>query len=159
MLSVKVDRERIARYGITAESVLAAVEAGGAGRVVGTVFEGQRRFGLAVRLKQDGKLDPEGFASMPVAGKEGVLIPLGQVASVKVEEGPSQVSREDIQRRIVIQPTCAGETSAGSSPTRSSAIRRTLKLPAGYYVQWGGQFENLDRASRRLMIVVPLALL
>jgi heavy metal efflux system protein len=158
MLSVKVDREKIARYGITAENVLAAVEAGGAGRVVGTVFEGQRRFGLAVRLKQDGNLNPDGFASLPVAGKNGMLIPLGQLASVKVEEGPAQVSREDIQRRIVIQTNVRGRDLGGFVTDAQSAIQKNLKLPAGYYVQWGGQFENLDRASRRLMIVVPLAL-
>jgi heavy metal efflux system protein len=158
MLSVKVDREKIARYGIAAESVLAAVEAGGAGRVVGTVFEGQRRFGLAVRLKQDGNLNPDGFASLPVAGKDGMLIPLGQLASVKVEEGPAQVSREDIQRRIVIQINVRGRDLGGFVADAQSAIQKNLKLPAGYSVQWGGQFENLDRASRRLMIVVPLAL-
>jgi len=158
LLSVKVDREKIARYGIAAENVLAAVEAGGAGRVVGTVFEGQRRFGLAVRLKQDGNLSPDGFASLPVAGKDGMLIPLGQLASVKVEEGPAQVSREDIQRRIVIQTNVRGRDLGGFVADAQSAIQKNLKLPAGYYVQWGGQFENLDRASRRLMIVVPLAL-
>jgi cobalt-zinc-cadmium resistance protein CzcA len=158
MLSVKVDREKIARYGIAAESVLAAVEAGGAGRIVGTVFEGQRRFGLAVRLKQDGNLSPDGFASLPVAGKDGVLVPLGQLASVKVEEGPAQVSREDIQRRIVIQTNVRGRDLGGFVADAQGAIQKNLKLPAGYYVQWGGQFENLDRASRRLMIVVPLAL-
>ena len=158
MLSVKVDREKIARYGIAAENVLAAVEAGGAGRVVGTVFEGQRRFGLAVRLKQDGNLNPDGFASLPVAGKDGVLIPLGQLASVKVEEGPAQVSREDIQRRIVIQTNVRGRDLGGFVADAQSAMQKNLKLPAGYYIQWGGQFENLDRASRRLMIVVPLAL-
>ena len=72
---MKVDRDRAARYGISAENVLAAVEAGGAGRVVGTVFEGQRRFGLAVRMKQDGKLDPQGFASIPVAAPDGCSSP------------------------------------------------------------------------------------
>jgi len=158
VLSVKVDREKIARYGIAAENVLAAVEAGGAGKVVGTVFEGQRRFGLAVRVKQDGNLNPDGFASLPVAGKDGMLIPLGQLASVKVEEGPAQVSREDIQRRIVIQTNVRGRDLGGFVADAQSAIQKSLNLPAGYYVQWGGQFENLDRASRRLMIVVPLAL-
>lgn len=158
MLTVKVDREKIARYGIAAENVLAAVEAGGAGRVVGTVFEGQRRFGLAVRLKQDGNLNPDGFASLPVAGKDGMLIPLGQLASVKIEDGPAQVSREDIQRRIVIQTNVRGRDLGGFVADAQSAIQKELKLPAGYHVQWGGQFENLDRASRRLTIVVPLAL-
>jgi len=158
MLTVKVDREKTARYGIAAENVLAAVEAGGAGRTVGTVFEGQRRFDLAVRLKQDGNLNPDGFASLPVAGKDGMLIPLGQLASVKVEEGPAQVSREDIQRRIVIQTNVRGRDLGGFVADAQSAIQKELKLPAGYHVQWGGQFENLDRASRRLTIVVPLAL-
>jgi len=154
-----VDRDRSARYGISAENVLAAVEAGGAGRVVGTVFEGQRRFGLAVRMKQDGKLDPQGFASIPVAAKDGMLIPLGQVAHVTVEEGPSQVSREDIQRRIVVQLNVRGRDLGSFIAEAQQAIRTGLKLPAGYYVTWGGQFENLERASRRLTIVVPLALL
>ena len=141
MLSVKVDREKIARYGIAAENVLAAVEAGGAGRVVGTVFEGQRRFGLAVRLKQDGTLNPDGFASLPVAGKDGMLIPLGQLASVKVEDGPAQVSREDVQRRIVIQTNVRGRDLGGFVADAQSAIQKSLNLPAGYYVRWGGQFE------------------
>lgn len=159
LLNVKVDRDRAARYGISAENVLAAVEAGGAGRVVGTVFEGQRRFGLAVRMKQDGKLDPQGFASIPVAAKDGMLIPLGQVAHVTVEEGPSQVSREDIQRRIVVQLNVRGRDLGSFIAEAQQVIRTGLKLPAGYYVTWGGQFENLERASRRLTIVVPLALL
>jgi cobalt-zinc-cadmium resistance protein CzcA len=158
LLNVKVDRDRAARYGISAENVLAAVEAGGAGRVVGTVFEGQRRFGLAVRMKQDGKLDPQGFASIPVAAKDGMLIPLGQVAQVNVEEGPSQVSREDIQRRIVVQLNVRGRDLGSFIAEAQEAIRTGLKLPAGYSTTWGGQFENLERASRRLMIVVPLAL-
>ena len=103
-------------------------------------------------------MNPDGFASLPVAGKDGVLIPLGQLASVKVEEGPAQVSREDIQRRIVIQTNVRGRDLGGFVADAQSAMQKNLKLPAGYYMQWGGQFENLDRASRRLMIVVPLAL-
>ena len=90
--------------------------------------------------------------------KTACSIPLGQLASVKVEEGPAQVSREDIQRRIVIQTNVRGRDLGGFVADAQSAIQKSLKLPAGYYVQWGGQFENLDRASRRLMIVVPLAL-
>ena len=158
LLSVKVDRQRAARYGINAEDVLAAVEAGGAGRIVGTVFEGQRRFSLAVRLKQNGALDPQQFGSIPVAAKDGMLIPLGQVANVSVQEGPAQVSREDIQRRIVVQGNVRGRDMGSFIADAQREIRDKLKLPAGYYVTWGGQFENLDRASRRLMLVVPLAL-
>jgi cobalt-zinc-cadmium resistance protein CzcA len=158
LLSVKVDRQRAARHGINAEDVLAAVEAGGAGRIVGTVFEGQRRFSLAVRLKQTGALDPQQFGSIPVAAKDGMLIPLGQVANVSVQEGPAQVSREDIQRRIIVQGNVRGRDMGSFIADAQREIRDKLKLPAGYYVTWGGQFENLDRASRRLMLVVPLAL-
>jgi cobalt-zinc-cadmium resistance protein CzcA len=158
LLNVRVDRGRAARYGINAAEIMAAVEAGGAGRVVGTVFEGQRRFELAVRLQQDGKLDPQGFASIPVAAKDGLLIPLGQVATVSLQEGPVLVSREDIQRRIVVQLNVRGRDLGSFIADAQQAIRTGLKLPAGYYVEWGGQFENLERASARLMIVVPLAL-
>ena len=158
LLSVKVDRSRAARYGINAEDVLAAVEAGGAGRIVGTVFEGQRRFSLAVRLSQNGRLDPQQFGSIPVAAKDGMLIPLGQVATVSVQEGPAQVSREDIQRRIVVQGNVRGRDIGSFIADAQQAIQTGLKMPEGYYVQWGGQFENLERASARLAIVVPLAL-
>ena len=158
LLSVKVDRERAARYGINAAEIMAAVEAGGAGRVVGTVFEGQRRFGLAVRFQQDGKLDPQGFASIPVAAKDGLLIPLGQVANVNVEEGPVLVSRENIQRRIVVQFNVRGRDLGSFIADAQQAFQSGLKLPTGYIAEWGGQFKNLQRASARLLIVVPLAL-
>jgi len=158
LLNVKMNREQAARYGITAEQIMAAVEAGGAGRVVGTVFEGQRRFGLAARLQQDGKLDPQSFGSIPVAAKDGRLVPLGQVATVSLQEGPVLVSREDIQRRIVVQLNVRGRDLGSFISDAQQAINSGLKLPSGYYVQWGGQFENLERASARLMIVVPLAL-
>ena len=126
--------------------------------MVGTVFEGQQRFGLAVRLQQNGKLDPQGFASIPVAAKDGLLIPLGQVANVTLDEGPVLVSRENIQRRIVVQLNVRGRDLGSFIADAQGAIQSELKLPTGYIVEWGGQFENLERASNRLMIVVPLAL-
>ena len=159
LLSVRVDRKRAARYGINAAEIMAAVEAGGAGRVVGTVFEGQKRFGLAVRLQQDGKLDPQGICfDTWSAAKDGLLIPLGQVANVSLEEGPVLVSRENIQRRIVVQLNVRGRDLGSFIADAQQAIQAGVKLPTGYIVEWGGQFENLQRASARLMIVVPLAL-
>jgi len=113
---------------------------------------------LAVRFQQDGKLDPQGFASIPVAAKDGLLIPLGQVAHVNVEEGPVLVSRENIQRRIVVQLNVRGRDLGSFIADAQQAIQSGLKLPTAYIVEWGGQFENLQRASARLMIVVPLAL-
>src|SRR5574337_1306948 len=102
VLRLQVERRRIARYGINEAEVLAAVEAAGAGRIVGTVFEGQRRFPLVVRAVGGSRTDLPSFQDLPVAAPNGALIPLAQLASVTIEEGPAQVSREDISRRIVV---------------------------------------------------------
>ena len=159
VMRVRVDRDAIARYGINAADVLSAVEAAGAGRVVGSVFEGQRRFDLVVRLRaalSDGQND---FARLPIATPDGRLIPLGQLARVSVEEGPAQVSRESIQRRIVVEANVRGRDLGGFVEEAQRRVETEVRLPAGYYFQWGGQFENLRAARQRLALVVPLSLL
>src|SRR5262249_3778101 len=158
IVRVQVDRQQIARYGINAADVLAAVEAAGAGKVVGTVFEGQRRFALAVRLTRIGGDGLSAFDNLPIATPDGHLIPLKQLARVAVEEGPAQVSREDIHRRIVIEANVRGRDLGSFVDEARQRIAKEVPLPAGYYTTWGGQFENLERASRRLFFVVPLAL-
>ncbi len=158
VLRIQVDRKRIARYGINAADVLAAVEAAGAGRVVGTVFEGQRRFPLVVRAVGSSPTDLPSFQDLPVAAPNGALIPLAQLASVSIEEGPAQVSREDISRRIVVEANVRGRDLGSFVREAQTRINRDLTLPPGYHVKWGGQFENLERATRRLAIVVPLSL-
>ncbi len=158
VLRIQVQRDRIARYGINVADVLAAVEAAGAGRVVGTVFEGQRRFPLVVRAIGSGPTDLPSFQDLPVAAPNGALIPLAQLALVRVEEGPAQVSREDISRRIVVEANVRGRDLRSFVEDAQARIARDLKLPPGYHLKWGGQFENLERATRRLAIVVPLSL-
>ncbi|MBI2882897.1 MAG: efflux RND transporter permease subunit [Candidatus Methylomirabilis oxyfera] len=158
VLRIQVDRQRIARYGINAADVLAAVEAAGAGRVVGTVFEGQRRFPLVVRAVGSSPTDLPSFQDLPVAAPNGALIPLAQLASVSIEEGPAQVSREDISRRIVVEANVRGRDLSSFVREAQDRIAKELTLPPGYHIKWGGQFENLDRATRRLTIVVPLSL-
>lgn len=158
VLRIQVDRRRIARYGINVSDVLAAVEAAGAGRVVGTVFEGQRRFPLVVRAVGSSPTDLPSFQDLPVAAPNGALIPLAQLASVSVEEGPAQVSRENISRRIVVEANVRGRDLGSFVREAQTRIGRDLTLPPGYHVKWGGQFENLERATRRLAIVVPLSL-
>ncbi len=158
VLRIQVDRQRIARYGINAADVLAAVEASGAGKVVGTVFEGQRRFPLVVRAIGSSPTDLPSFQDLPVAAPNGAIIPLAQLASVSIEEGPAQVSREDISRRIVVEANVRGRDLSSFVREAQARIAQELTLPPGYYVKWGGQFENLDRATRRLAIVVPLSL-
>jgi cobalt-zinc-cadmium resistance protein CzcA len=158
VLRIQVDRQRIARYGINATDVLAAVEAAGAGRVVGTVFEGQRRFPLVVRAVGSGRTDLPSFQDLPVAAPNGALIPLAQLASISVEEGPAQVSRETISRRIVVEANVRGRDLGSFVREAQDRIAKELTLPPGYHVKWGGQFENLERATSRLAIVVPLSL-
>ena len=158
VLRVKVDREKCARYGIPVGDVLDTVEATRAGKVVGTVFEGQRRFGLAVRLDDDSTRTLDAFRSIPVASPAGANIPLGQLAEVALDTGPAQISREAVRRRIVVETNVRGRDVASFVAEAAERIGREVPLPSGYYVRWGGQFENLQAASARLAVVVPLAL-
>jgi cobalt-zinc-cadmium resistance protein CzcA len=156
VIRVRVDRDRAARYGIPVGRVLDTVEAARAGKVVGTVFEGQRRFDLVVRFEDPSSA--EALGNLPVAAATGIRVPLKQVADISVESGPAQISREAVRRRIVVELNVRGRDVASFVKEASEKLRRNVDLPAGYYVIWGGQFENLQAASRRLLVVVPLAL-
>jgi cobalt-zinc-cadmium resistance protein CzcA len=159
VLRVKIDRQKIARYGINAADVVAAIEAAGAGRSVGKVFEGQRRFDIAVRVAAPGTEGTEGYAGLPIAAPDGSLIPLGQLAEIVVEEGPAQVSRERISRRIVVEANVRGRDIGSFVAAAQRALAAKVPLPPGYYFEWGGQFENLRAARARLAVAVPAALL
>jgi cobalt-zinc-cadmium resistance protein CzcA len=158
VLRVKVDRDRCARYGISVGDVLDTVEASRAGKTVGTVFEGQRRFSLAVRFDDETARTLDALGNVPVASPGGALVPLGQLAHISLDSGPAQISREAVRRRIVVEANVRGRDVASFVGDAKERIRREVQLPAGYYLRWGGQFENLEAASRRLAVVVPLAL-
>ena len=158
VIRIRVDRGRAARYGIPVREVLDTVEAARAGRVVGTVFEGQRRFGLVVRLEDEAAASVEALASVPVATPSGVSVPLGQLADISVDAGPAQISREAVRRRIVVEANVRGRDVASFVRDAERRIAEGVSLPGGYYIQWGGQFENLAAASSRLAVVVPLVL-
>ncbi len=158
ILRVQVDRRACARYGISVGDVLDTVEAIRAGKVVGTVFEGQRRFTLAVRFADEAARSLEALGNLPVAAPDGTSVPLGQLAQIALETGPAQISREAVRRRIVVEMNVRGRDVASFVAEAERRIRGEVKLPSGYYIQWGGQFENLEAASRRLGVIVPLAL-
>jgi cobalt-zinc-cadmium resistance protein CzcA len=158
VIRVRVDRERAARYGIPVGDVLDTVEASRAGKVVGTVFEGQKRFGLVVRFEDEAAASADALANVPVAAPSGVSVPLGQVAEISLETGPAQISRESVRRRIVVEANVRGRDVASFVREAQERIGREVPLPGGYDIRWGGQFENLEAASRRLAVVVPLAL-
>lgn len=156
-LRIRIDRAAIARYGINASQVLDVVESMG-GKEVGQVLEGQRRFALQVRFQAADRQNIDRIRNIKVADPQGRLIPLSQLASIQVEQGPAQISRENIQRRISIETNVRGRDLGSFVAEAQAAVNQKVKLPPGYLLEWGGQFQNLQEASKRLIIVVPLAL-
>lgn len=157
-LEVRIDQDAIARYGVSAQHVLEMVEGVG-GSKVGEIFEGQRRFDLVVRLAENARNDVESIGRLQLQTAAGERIPLQRVAEIRQTEGPSTISREWQRRRVIVQCNVRGRDLAGFVADAQAAIAREVPMPPGYFARFGGQFEHLERASRRLMIVVPLALL
>jgi heavy metal efflux system protein len=156
VLELTVDRAAISRYGISAREVLDVVEALGT-RLVGEVREGERRFDLAVRLAEEYREDPVKLATVLVSAPGGERIPLGRLTRIREVSGPTTLQREWGKRRVLIQANVRGRDLGGFV----DAVQRTLgqvELPAGYYVRLGGQFQHLERARARLLLVVPISL-
>jgi cobalt-zinc-cadmium resistance protein CzcA len=158
ILTIAVDRESVARQGLNADDVLGVVEALG-GRQAGVVLEGERRFALQVRFPESIRNDVDAIASIPVVSPPGRLLPLGELATIDIEPEAAQISRERIRRRVSVELNVRGRDIASVVADARAAIAADVPMPPGYTIEWGGQFENLARASQRLMIVVPLALL
>ncbi len=158
MLRVSVRRDQLARYGIKAQDVLDAVAALG-GTTVGTVFEGQKRFAIQVRLPASWRNDPEKIGQIKVNDPKGIPIPIRDLAEIVADEGPNEIERENVQRRAYVGCNVRGRDIAGFVAEARAAIDREVPKTPGYLIRWGGQFEHLQTATRRLMIVVPIALL
>jgi cobalt-zinc-cadmium resistance protein CzcA len=158
VIRVRVDRDRCARYGISVGDVLDTVEAARAGKVVGTVFEGQRRFSLVVRFDDETTRSLDALGNVPVASPSGASLPLGQLAEITLDSGPAQISREAVRRRIVVETNVRGRDVASFVAEARERLAREVPLPSGYTIRWGGQFENLQAATDRLLVVVPLSL-
>jgi cobalt-zinc-cadmium resistance protein CzcA len=159
LLRVIVDREGIARYGLTADDVLTLVQATRVGHVVGTVIQGSRRFDLVVRLTDQAVADTASLGSLLIPTVHGELVPLSRVAKIQVDSGPAQVSREHVQRRIVVECNIRERDLGSFVAEAQKRIADSISLGPGYEVIWGGQYEHLQEASRRLAVVVPLTLL
>lgn len=157
LLRVILDRASIARYGINAADALDVVGTVG-GREVGVVLEGQRRFGLQVRFAPEARNDPAQLARLTVRAPGGQNIPLAQLAEIRVEDGHAQISHEAGKRRITVELNVRGRDLAGFVREAQATLERAEIIPAGYFTEWGGQFQNLAQATRRLLIVVPAAL-
>ncbi|HEY7914492.1 MAG TPA: CusA/CzcA family heavy metal efflux RND transporter [Blastocatellia bacterium] len=157
-LQIKPDRAAISRYGINVEDVNDLVESIVAGKLAGQVYEGEQRFNMVVRLTDVASRNLETIRNLLVPAPNGQRVPLSQVADIRLVSGPAQISREDARRRISIELNVRGRDIGSFVEEAQAAIEDQVKLPPGYYVTWGGQFENLQRATSRLLIVVPLAM-
>jgi cobalt-zinc-cadmium resistance protein CzcA len=155
MLDIRVNRDAMARLGVTAQDVQDTVTATLGGRTAGMIFEGDRRFPVVIRLSDSQRADIGLLeqVQVPVAG--GSYVPLSSVADVRVVDGPNQISRENGKRRVVVQANVRGRDVGSVVTDAQSAISSQVRLPAGSYLEWGGQFENLQSASARLKLVIP----
>ncbi len=163
MLTVQIDREKASRYGLNMGDVQDAISTAMGGTEAGTVFQGDRRFDIQVRLPDAVRNDLQALSRLPIAlprGADGRIgfVPLSAVATFETAPGPNQVSREDGKRRIVVSANVRGR-DIGSFVGEAQQKLQGLSLPPGYWTRWGGTFENLESATRRLQIVVPVALL
>lgn len=157
-LVIEPDRAAIARYGLTVEDINQLVATAVGGQTAGQVYEGERRFDIVVRYAAGARKDAESLRNLLVPTPGGQRVPLDLLADVSLSEGPAQVSRENGSRFITVQANVRGRDVASYVEDVQEQIAERVELPPGYTVDYGGQFENLQEASRRLMIVVPLAL-
>src|SRR5450830_1639874 len=165
MLTVQIDREQTARYGLNIADVQAAIATAIGGQETGTLFQGDRRFDIVVRLPDSLRSDLEQLKRLPIALPLGAaaegrarFIPLGEVASLQVAPGPNQISREDGKRRIVVSANVRGRDIGSFVAEATQQLQAQVSIPAGYWTSWGGQFEQLQSATKRLELVVPVAL-
>jgi len=157
-IKVQVDREALARYGLNADDVLTVVRNGIGGEPVTTLLDGVKRFDIAVRLDDASKASVPAIGNIPLRSPSGALVSLHHVAEVDVGEGYSFVRREQLQRHAVIQMDVRGRDVDGFVKDANAAIQRDIKLPPGYWVEWGGAFENQQRALAKLALIVPVTI-
>ncbi|MDQ3012666.1 MAG: CusA/CzcA family heavy metal efflux RND transporter, partial [Acidobacteriota bacterium] len=158
-LQIAVRRDQIARYGLNVTDVRNLIETAVGGKVATTVIDGQKRFDVLVRFPESLRNDAETVAQLPLTAPGGERLRLSDVAEVSLTRTPDLINRENSQRRIVIQSNVRGRDIGSFVAEAQKKIVETTTLPTGYIMTWGGQFENQQRATRRLFIVVPLALL
>ncbi len=157
-LQVDIDRDKIARYGLNVADVRSAVETAIGGTEVSELLDGVQRFGIVVRFPEEMRHDPESVAGIVLTGTGGERVTLGHVANIAVQHGPEAINREDGERRLIVQSNVRGRDIGSFVEEAHRDIAAQVPLPTGYYIRWGGQFENQQRAMRRLTLVVPLSL-
>ncbi len=157
-VQILADRQACARWGINVSEILELVELAVGGEVIDNLYLYTRRFGIHLRYQEPYRVDPEAIRNLLVHTEDGALVPMSQVAEVKQVIGPIQINREKNQRRWIVQGNVRGRDLGSVFNDIRQRIQQKVKLPSGYFVEYGGQFENQQRAQQKLMLVVPLVI-
>ena len=157
-LTIRVGRDQLARYGLNVKDVGQAIEAGASGINISEVIEGQKRYSVALKLPASYRRDPEAMSGILLHAPGGEQVTLSQVADVSVTRAAQVINREEGQRRIVVMSNVSGRDLGSFVGEVRERIRRNVHVPPGYSITYGGQFENQQRATRRLMLIVPLVI-
>jgi heavy metal efflux system protein len=155
-LRIQIDRQAVARYGLNVRDVQDVIELAIGGRTASTFFEGERRFDITVRYVPEARIDPVAIGAILVTTRDGGRIPLAQLAQIQVVSGASIIARRENRRQISVRTNIRGRDQGGFVVDAQRRFERAVKLPDGYRVEWGGQFENLARARKRLAFILPI---
>ena len=158
-LDIRIERERAARYGLNIADIQEVIESLVGSRQISEMVQGEQRYAIAVRLPSRIRNDLDAIEALQLKASGGELVRLNQVADIRVVRGPILVNRDDAHRRVVVMTNVEGRDLGGFVNDAQQAIARQLKLPPGYTLQWGGQYENQQRATKRLALVLPLSLM
>lgn len=157
-LRIRLDRQSVARYGINVRDVQDVIELAIGGRSVGILFEGERRFDITVRYSPESRTSIPAIGNILVPTREGGRVPLSQLASIEVVNGASIIARRENQRQITVRTNIRGRDQGSFVADAQARFVKAIQMPAGYSVDWGGQFENLQRARKRLTIILPITI-
>ncbi|AGW94429.1 MULTISPECIES: efflux RND transporter permease subunit [Cupriavidus] len=157
-LSIEIDRQAIARYGLNVSDIHDVIEIAIGGKRATDIFEGERRFAAAVRLPEEFRSNVQAIRQLLVSTPNGTQVPLQSVAKIEVNDGPAQISREMAKRRVVVMINVKDRDLGGFVAELQQAAGAKVKLPEGYYLEWGGQFQNMERAMGHLKIIVPVTI-
>jgi cobalt-zinc-cadmium resistance protein CzcA len=157
-LRIRIDRQAVARYGINVRDVQDVIEMAIGGRAAGTMFEGERRFDITVRYVPEARTSITAIGNVLVPTREGGRVPLAQLAEIKVVDGASIIARRENQRQITVRTNIRGRDQGSFVADAQKRFDQAIRLPGGYEVTWGGQFENLQRAKKRLTVILPITI-
>ncbi len=157
-LRLRIDRQTVARYGINVRDVQDVIEMAIGGRAAGTMFEGERRFDITVRYIPEARTNIAAIGNVLIPTREGGRVPLNQLAEIKVVNGASIIARRENQRQITVRTNIRGRDQGSFVSDAQKRFTADVQLPSGYEVSWGGQFENLQRAQKRLSVILPITI-